>query len=75
MKFNLNFTQIFAIAVTAWLSKSISFRVGNVIVSASANGAPHHFAFNEALVAVEAVFAGKTGSIQVGSTLVTITAR
>jgi hypothetical protein len=75
MKIKFDFFKIWTIALSAWLSQSISFRVGNFIVSATNGGAPHHFSFNEALVAVESVFSGKVGQIEVGSTLITIAPR
>jgi len=70
---SINYTQLLAIAIAAGLTKSLTFRVGNFQISATENGAPVHFTIGEALTAAEQVAAGKTGSFQIGSILVSVT--
>ena len=71
----MNYIAILTAALGAAMSQSVSFRLGNVIVSASNNGKPIHFTFGQALTAAEEVLlrGATSGSFQVGSTLVTVT--
>lgn len=69
----MSYFQIISIALGAFLSKSLSFRVGNKTVTATdTNGQPIHLTFAQALAAVEAVLVGQTGTVQIGNIQVSI---
>ena len=69
----MNYLPILMTALNAVLSKKLSITIDGFVITASNNGAPVHFTFGSAISALEAVAAGATGSVQIGSTLVTIT--
>jgi hypothetical protein len=71
----MSYFQILAEAIAALVSQTLTIRVGNFTLTATNNGAPVKFTFGMAIAALEAFVASgeKTGSFQVGSTLVTVT--
>jgi hypothetical protein len=79
MALNINvpvIIQALPTVIAAYLSGSITFRVGAYVVSASKVGdstqTPVKMTFAQALLAVENVLTGKIGSVTTGSTIITI---
>jgi hypothetical protein len=69
----INSMQIIIAALGAWLSKSLSIRVGNESLTINqVPGNPVHFDYKSATAALEAYALGATGTIQVGSISVTV---
>ena len=69
----VNWGQVAAAVFAAFWSHSMSVRLGNGVLSASANGAPVHVAPDQILAAAFLAYSGQAASIQVGSVLVTYT--
>lgn len=63
----MNYFTILSIALSAYLSKSISFRVGSEMVTVTdLSGKPTHLTLTQAMAVVGAVLTGQTGTFQSG---------